>query len=99
MAIRHIITIRVAAGKATEFADAFEALQKVVRLEEGCEQYDLFQSVDDPDTLVILERWASQELLDKHGQGERTHNAPLIEAIVALWAPGTSPTVERFEQA
>jgi quinol monooxygenase YgiN len=47
--------------------------------------------------MVMLERWASQELLDKHMAAERTRNASLIDAVVALWAPGVTPTLERFE--
>jgi quinol monooxygenase YgiN len=64
MAIRHVVTIQVAPGKAAGFTSAFKALQVVAQQEEGCEQYELFQSLDDPDKMVMLERWASQELLD-----------------------------------
>ncbi|SRR6266545_6862233 len=97
MAIHHIVTIQVAPGRAADFASAFRALQAVTSKEEGCEQYELFQSLDDPDKLVLLERWASQELLDKHMLAERTRNQSLIDAVIALWAPGSKPTVERFE--
>jgi quinol monooxygenase YgiN len=97
MTIRHIVTIQVAADQPAGFAIAFKALQAVVLQEDGCEQYELFQSVDDPDKLVILERWASQELLDKHTEAERTRNTSLIEPLLALWAPDTTPTIERFE--
>jgi quinol monooxygenase YgiN len=97
MAIRHVVTIQVAAGKAASFASAFKALQAIALQEAGCEQYELFQSLDDPDKLVILERWTSQELLDNHMEAERTRNASLVDALVELWAPGVTPTVERFE--
>jgi quinol monooxygenase YgiN len=97
MAIRHVVTIQVAAGKTASFASAFKALQAVAQQEEGREQYELFQSLDDPDKMVMLERWASQELLDKHVEAERTRNSSLVDALVALWAPGVTPTVERFE--
>ncbi len=97
MAIRHVVTIQVAAGKAASFTSAFKALQAVAQQEEGCEQYELFQSLDDPDKMVMLERWASQELLDNHMEAERTRHASLIDALVALWAPGVTPTVERFQ--
>jgi len=30
-------------------------------------------------------------------QAERTRNSAPIEAVAALWAPGTTPTIERFE--
>jgi quinol monooxygenase YgiN len=97
MAIRHVITIQVAPGKAAEFAIAFKAVQAVALQEDGCEQYELFQSSDDPDKFVLLERWTSQELLDEHMEAERTRNSAPIDALVALWAPGVAPTIERFE--
>jgi quinol monooxygenase YgiN len=65
--------------------------------QEGCEQYELFQSLDEAEKVVLLERWVSQELLDKHMEAERTQDRSAIDAIVALWAPGSTPTIERFE--
>ncbi|WP_330180308.1 antibiotic biosynthesis monooxygenase [Nocardia sp. NBC_01503] len=97
MPINHIVTIGVAPGRAADFARAFKDLKAVVEREEGCERYDLFQNMDDPDTLVMLERWTNQELLDKHTEAERGVHARLIDALIALWAPGITPTFERFE--
>lgn len=97
MTIRHIVTIQVAPGRAEGFARAFGAVQAIVQQEEGCEQYELFQSLDDPEKVVLLERWASQELLDKHMEAERTRNRSAVDALVALWKAGITPTVERFE--
>ena len=97
MAIRHIVTVQVAAGKAADFASAFAVLQAIAQREDGCEQYELFQSYDDSDKVVILERWASRGALDKHMQAESTRNSAAIEAVVALWAPGATPTIEAFE--
>jgi quinol monooxygenase YgiN len=97
MAIRHVVTIQVARGRAADFASAFKELQAIAQQEQGCEQYELFQSLDDPDKVVLLERWASQGLLEKHMEAERTRNRSPIDAVVALWAPGVTPTIERFE--
>jgi len=97
MSIRHVVTIQVAPGRATDFASAFRTLQAITRQEEGCEQYELFQSLDDPDRVVLMERWSSQAALDRHMEAERTRSDPYVEALVALWAPGSTPTVERFE--
>ena len=97
MAIRHVVTIQVAPGRADDFAGAFKALQTNALRQEGCEQYELFQSMDEPDRVVLLERWASQELLDKHMEAERTQDRSAIDALVALWAPDATPNVERFE--
>lgn len=95
MAIRHVITVTVAPGKAADFADAFNRLAQNARHEEGCEQYELLQSLDDPDRLVILELWTDQTLLDAHREAERTRDPTAVDAIVALWAPNTTPTIER----
>jgi quinol monooxygenase YgiN len=97
MAIRHVVTIQVAPGKAGDFARAFTVLQGIAQQEEGCEQYELFQSLDDPDKVVLLERWESQALLDKHMEAERTRDTSPVDALVALWAPGVTPIIERFE--
>ena len=97
MAIRHVITIQVAPGRAADFAGAFRVVQATAYQEDGCEQYELFQSVDDNDKLVLLERWSSQELLDRHMAAERTRNRSPVDALVALWAPGVTPVIERFE--
>jgi quinol monooxygenase YgiN len=84
MAIRHVVTIRVARRKSASFASAFKPLQAVAQQEEGCQRYELFQSLDDPDKMVMLEHWSSQELLDKHMAEEGTRSAALIDAVVAL---------------
>jgi quinol monooxygenase YgiN len=97
MAIRHVITIRIAPGRAADFVEAFKAVQFTALEEEGCEQYELFQGVDDPDTMVLLERWTSQQLLERHMEAERARDSSAMEALVALWAPGVTPTIERFE--
>ncbi|MDR0359985.1 MAG: antibiotic biosynthesis monooxygenase [bacterium] len=97
MAIRHIVTIQVTPGKAPEFARVFEAVQAIAQQEEGCDQYELFQSLDDPDRVVLLERWSSQDLLDRHLEAERNRNPSPVDGLVALWAPGTTPNIERCE--
>ena len=56
-------------------ADAFQAaaqsgIAAVKAGDEGCEMYDLFQSVDDPHRFVLVESWASQDALDAHGSSE-----------------------------
>jgi len=34
--------------------------------EDGCIFYDMHRSIHDPDKLVVVERWASREALDRH---------------------------------
>ena len=54
MAIRLIVTISAAAGKGAELAQAYKARCAEVMKEPGCEQFEVFQSVVNPDKLAIL---------------------------------------------
>jgi quinol monooxygenase YgiN len=58
-------------GEAENFKQAAGAgISKVKAEDEGCEMYDLFQSVDDPNAFVLVESWASQDALDAHGKSD-----------------------------
>src|SRR6516162_481118 len=39
---------------------------EVSRQDDGCEQFEVFQSAADPDKLVLLELWKDQAALDAH---------------------------------
>jgi quinol monooxygenase YgiN len=67
MSIRLTVQLPIKPGSANEFkAAAKPALARVKREDAGCEMYDLFQSVDDENRFVLVESWATEELLDAH---------------------------------
>ena len=66
MAIRLMITSKVKPGQATAYAKAFSQIEKETNAEPGCLQYELFQSMSNPDRLVLMERWTDQTSLDAH---------------------------------
>lgn len=68
MAIRLIVTITAAPGKGGELAQAYKERCAEVMKEPGCEQFELFRSVINPDKLAILERWADAGSLDEHAR-------------------------------
>ena len=68
MAIRLVLTITAAPGKGTELAQAYRPRCVEIMKEPGCEQFEVFQSVINPDKLTLLERWADQASLDAHAQ-------------------------------
>lgn len=68
MAIRLVISITAAPGKGSALAAAFRGRCAEVMQEPGCEQYEVFQSVVDPDNLTLLERWTDQAALDAHAE-------------------------------
>jgi quinol monooxygenase YgiN len=82
MAIRLVVTITAAQGKGSELAQGFRARCAEVTKEPGCEQFEVFQSVVNPDKLVILERWDDQAALDAHAQLNSTR-PPLLPELRA----------------
>jgi quinol monooxygenase YgiN len=75
MAIRLVVTITAAPGKGPELAQAYRTRCAEVMKEPGCEQFEVFQSVVDPDRLALLERWSDQAALDVHARLNRTRPA------------------------
>ena len=68
MKVRLVVSINAAPGKGAELAQAFRQRCADVAKEPGCEQFEVFQSVVNPDKLTLLERWTDQASLDAHAQ-------------------------------
>ncbi len=68
MSIRLVVTITAAPGKGSELAQAYRERCAEARKEPGCEQFEIFQGVADPDRLTLLERWADNAALDAHAK-------------------------------
>jgi len=62
MAVRLVVTFHAAPGKGAELAQAMKARCEVSRQDAGCEQFEVFQSVFDPDKLVLLVGQSSHAL-------------------------------------
>jgi quinol monooxygenase YgiN len=75
MAVRLVVTITAVSGKGSELAQAYRARCAEVMKEPGCEQFEVFQSVVNPDRLALLERWADQAALDTHAKLNATRPA------------------------
>jgi quinol monooxygenase YgiN len=71
MAVRLVVTINAAPGKGAELAQAFRSRCAEVMQEPGCEQFEVFQSVLNPDKLALLELWKDQARARRPCQGER----------------------------
>jgi quinol monooxygenase YgiN len=92
MAIRLVVSFQAQPGKAQDFANAFKGLQEITLAEKGCEQYQLFQALDDADKLVLLERWTSADDLDAHMKAMQARGG----SPTGQFAAG-GPTLERYE--
>ena len=49
-----------------------------IRAEAGNLKYDYFYSVAEPETVLLVDQWKSQEALDIH------HATPMMDQIIAL---------------
>lgn len=72
MSVRLIVTITAAPGRGGELAPLYKARCAEIMKELGCEQFEVFQSVVNPDKLAILERWTDQAALDAHAKVNTT---------------------------
>ena len=80
-------------GNALKFAEEMIASGTVnaIRAEEGNLRYEYFQSLDDPETILLIDSWANQEAIDKH------HATPMMATIAALREKyDLHMTVERY---
>lgn len=80
MAVRLLVTITAKPGKGSELAKGYGARCAEVMKEPGCEQFEVFQSVVNPDKLVLAERWTDQAALDAHAEVNRKR-APLLPEL------------------
>ena len=76
MAVRLIVTITAAPSKGEQLGALYKSRCEDIVKEPGCEQFEVFQSVVNPDHLVILERWTDQAALDVHSKVNATR-API----------------------
>ena len=67
-------------GSARRFAEEMvsSGLVDAVRAEEGNERYEYFFPMEDPETILLIDRWRDQEALDIH------HKSEVMTRIAAL---------------
>ena len=67
-------------GAAKKFAEEMVSTGVVdrVRAEKGNLRYNYFFPMDDPETVLLIDRWESQEALDEH------HESPMMKEIAEL---------------
>ena len=59
-------------GNARKFAEEMttRGIVDAVRAEEGNERYEYFFSMEDAETVLLIDRWKNQEALDLHHKSE-----------------------------
>ena len=80
-------------GNARKFAEEMISSGTVdaIRAEEGNQRYEYYQSLDDPETILLIDSWANQDAIDKH------HATPMMDTIAKLREKyDLHMTVERY---
>ena len=88
------VTYRCKTGAAEDFVRALKesGAQALVRAEDGCMQYDYLLSLEEDNTVVLLEKWRDGDALAVHLQ------QPHMETIRTLKERFVQDSVvERFE--
>ena len=83
-------------GNARKFAEEMISSGTVdaIRAEEGNLKYEYYQSLDDPETILLIDSWVNQEAIDKH------HATPMMDTIAKLREKyDLHMTVERYTSA
>lgn len=67
-------------GNARKFVEEMEQSGTVaaIRAEEGNKKYEYFYPKNDPETVLLIDSWESQEAIDKH------HATPMMNKIAEL---------------
>lgn len=80
MSIMVNIHYRGKGGSARDFAEEMVASGTVsaIRNEPGNLGYEYFLSMDDPETVLLVDSWESQRALDAH------HESPMMQTIAKL---------------
>lgn len=67
-------------GNALKFVREMEesGLADEIRQEPGNERYDYYQSLKDPETVLLIDQWKDQQALDTH------HALPVMKKLAAL---------------
>ncbi len=67
-------------GSAKKFAKEMveKGVVERVRAEKGNQKYEYFFPMDDPETVLLIDRWENQEALDAH------HKSPMMKEIADL---------------
>lgn len=80
-------------GSAKKFVDEMisSGTVKAIRNESGNLRYEYYQSIDDPETILLIDSWKDQESIDVH------HASSMMKTIMELREKyDLHMTVERY---
>ena len=87
------VNLRYKGANARAFAEEMTASGTVdlIRAEAGNLRYEYYQSLDDPETILLIDSWTDQAAIDAH------HASPMMATVAELREKyDLHMTVERF---
>lgn len=93
-----IVNLRYRGKNGSALAFAHEMTEsgtvEKIRAEEGNLRYEYYQSLDDPETVLLIDSWRDQQAIDAH------HASPMMQTIAELREKyDLHMTVERYISA
>jgi len=68
--------------KVEDYLEMAKEVVSETRKEEGCITYTLFEDVNDPTIITVLEEWVNEEAINQHNKSE--HVLKLVPGLRAL---------------
>jgi len=81
-----IAKLKAKAGAEDQLYNECRKLIAPTLAEEGCINYDMHRSIEDPGTIMFYENWTTKPLWEQHMQAPHlTEFSTVTEGIVEVW--------------
>ena len=90
-----LLEIKAKPGTGADMVATFKSILGDTRAYDGCQGVEAFQNADDPDVVVLIERWDSRAHYEKY-LGWRQETG-LVDKLVA--AAAEPPSIRYFDPA
>ena len=93
-----IATVHVRSEHRADFLENARIVISATLKEAGCQSYDLFSSITEPNCFVFVERWDTREALGRHFEAPHSKqwsrvSAPFVEKkVIEIIAPDSVET-------
>ena len=81
MSLRLIVSMEATHGRINDLIEAYRIRCEEGRHESGCEQYELYQSTERPNQVVLLEKWSDEGALQDHIDLGKTKDSSATRAL------------------
>ena len=95
MATTVILEVKAKPGTGNDVVATFKSILGDTRAYDGCQGVDVYQSSDEPEVVILVEKWDSRGQYEKY-LGWRQETGFVDQLVAALDGP---PSIRYFELA